>query len=344
MPSFLYVSIAGEDKISIYTRDAVSGRLAFERDIPHADQPSPMAVDPQQHYLYVGRRRPGAFGLSSFRIDGATGGLEPIGAVPIAGDPVHLSTDQTGRFLLSAYFYQSKVAVHRLSDQGEIDASPIEWRDTAVGAHYIQSDASNQFAFVPHIAPGGALDGPNAIFQFKLNDHTGQLTPNSPDRVTPPANDGPRHLCFHPTLDIVYASNEQGCGVTAYRFDTSNGTLHPFSTVSTLPADFAGRNTCSQIQITPSGAFLYAPNRGHNSIACFAVDPSSGALTPVGHVATEPVPRAFSLDPQGKFLYASGLESGRLAAYRIQPDTGLLEPSEVYAIGPNPMWVLCLDL
>jgi len=75
MPSFLYVSIAGEDKISIYTRDAVSGRLAFERDIPHADRPSPMAVDPQQQYLYVGRRRPGAFGLSSFRIDGGEPGL-----------------------------------------------------------------------------------------------------------------------------------------------------------------------------------------------------------------------------------------------------------------------------
>ena len=90
---------------------------------------------------------------------------------------------------------------------------------------------------------------------------------------------------------------KQGCSVTAYRLDTSSGTLTPFQTVSTLPDDFRETNSCSQIQITPSGKFLYAPNRGHNSIASFAVDEESGRLTATGRVSTEPVPRAFSLDP-----------------------------------------------
>jgi len=111
-----------------------------------------------------------------------------------------------------------------------------------------------------------------------------------------------------------------------------------------LPSDVAGRNTCSQIRITPNGRFLYAPNRGHNSIAGFAVDAGTGQLTAIGHTPTEPVPRAFNLDPQGRFLFSSGLESGRLASYRIGAETGQLEPLEIYDIGRQPMWVLCVEL
>ena len=132
--------------------------------------------------------------------------------------------------------------------------------------------------------------------------------------------------------------------MTAYHFDVSTGTLSPFQTVSTLPDDFDGRNSCAQIQITPSGQFLYAPNRGHNSIAGFAVEAATGQLTPIGHFPTEPVPRAFSIDPTGNFLYAAGLESGRLAAYRIDQTTGTLSHLETYAVGERPMWVLITNL
>ena len=115
-------------------------------------------------------------------------------------------------------------------------------------------------------------------------------------------------------------------------------------TVSTLPEGYEGRNSCAQIQITPSGKFLYAPNRGHDSIACFAVDNATGRLKPRGHVPTEAVPRAFSIDPAGRFLFAAGLESGRLAAYRIDGDTGALTALDTYAVGARPMWVLITTL
>lgn len=128
--------------------------------------------------------------------------------------------------------------------------------------------------------------------------------------------------------------------MTAYRFDSSTGTLSAFQTVSTLPDNYEGSNTCAQIQISPSGNFLYAPNRGHNSIACFSIDADTGRLTPTGRVLTEAVPRAFSLDPGGNFLFAAGLESGRLASYRVNRDTGQLEPLEIYTVGKAPMWVL----
>ena len=120
--------------------------------------------------------------------------------------------------------------------------------------------------------------------------------------------------------------------------------MTPFQTVSTLPEGYDGQNSCSQIQITPSGKFLYAPNRGHNSIACFSVDAATGGLTSIAQMPTETIPRAFSLDPQGNFLYAAGLESGRLAAYRVNGDSGHLEPLEVYTVGQGPMWVLITEL
>jgi 6-phosphogluconolactonase len=138
---------------------------------------------------------------------------------------------------------------------------------------------------------------------------------------------------------VAYFVNEQGCSVTAYHFDPSTGTLAPFQTLSTLPQGFSAENTCAQIHITPSGGFLYASNRGHDSIAGFAIDPSSGRLRAIGQQPTEPMPRAFSVDPDGDFLFASGLVSGQLASYRIDRSNGTLQPLERYRVGERPMWV-----
>ncbi len=155
---------------------------------------------------------------------------------------------------------------------------------------------------------------------------------------------GPRHFCFHPNRDIVYCSDEQGSSVTAYNLDPSAGTLTPFQTISTLPDGYSERNSCSQIQITLSGKFLYVPNRGHNSVASFSINASTGRLTATGRVPTEPVPRAFSLDPEGRFLFVAGLDSGRLASYQVNQDSGELTPLETYEAGKKPMWVLISQL
>ena len=343
MATYLYVSLQGDDVIARYDLDPATGGLANRTEFPLAGMPAPMATDPEKRYLFVGRRRAGEYGLTSFSIDGGSGDLARINDINLGGNPVHVSVDRTGNYLLSAYYYQARVGVHGFDDDGRLDPTPIEWRETGIGAHYIQTDASNRYAFVPHIAEGSQT-GPNAIFQFRFDAATGRLTPNTPDRANPTSAEGPRHVCFNPNLDVVYSSNEQGCSVTAYRFDAGAGTLSPFQTVPTLPEDFTERNTCSQIQITPSGRFLYAPNRGHNSVAGFAVDADDGSLTAIGRVATEAVPRAFSLDTTGTYLYASGLETGRLASYRVNQHSGELEPLEVYDIGQEPMWVTIINL
>ena len=338
MPYVMYVALQGDDKLRQFTMDAATGKLTLQREVAVPGGPAPLTVDPQRRFLYVARR--GACIMSSFRIAPGSGDLTPIGEVGLESDPCYIATDRRGKFLFSAYYQAGKAAVHPIGSDGAAYGPPVEWRDTARGAHCMQADPSNRFVFVPHIAG----NGPNAIFLFRFDAQTGHLTPNTPARVSPERPDGPRHFCFHPSKPILYFSNEQGCSVTAYAFDQTSGGLRPVQTVSTLPQGYSGQNTCSQIQITPSGRFLYAPNRGHHSIACFAVDATTGHLTPRGHMPTETVPRAFSLDPSGTFLYAAGLESGRLAAYRIDESTGLLQPLEVYAVGARPMWVLILRL
>jgi 6-phosphogluconolactonase len=338
MPTVTYVSLQGDDKVLRFIMDTATGDLEPLGEVAVPGGPAPMVVDPTQHYLHVARR--GECKISSYRIDQRRGELSLIDAVSLPTDPCYMSMDRKGQFLLSAYYEGRGVTVHPIGSNGAVSDPPVERRETARGAHCFQTDPSNRFAFVPHIAGRG----PNEIWQFRFDEQTGHLTPNTPPKVSPEQPVGPRHYCFHPTKDMVYFSNEQGCSVTAYRFDTSTGTLSAVQTVSTLPDGYTGQNSCSQIRITPSGKFLYAPNRGHNSIACFAVDPSTGLLTSVGQAPSEQIPRAFNLDPDGKFLYAAGLESGRLAAYRIEQDSGRLQPLKTYALGARPMWVLMANL
>ena len=336
MPDFLYVAAQGDDQIVRFALDPKTGDLEALAPVKVAGGPAPMVVDPSQRVVHVARR--GAKIISSFRIDPRTGDLASIGEVPLPTDPCYLGIDRKGRFLLSAYYEGSGVAIHPIGANGAVSDPPVERRETARGAHCFQTDPTNRFAFVPHIAG----KGPNEIWQFRFDENTGRLTPNSPAKVSPPDPVGPRHYCFHPAKDVVYFSNEQGCSVTAYAFDRTRGTLSAMQTVSTLPSGWSGQNSCAQIRILPSGRFLYAPNRGHNSIASFAVDAATGQLTPTGHAAAEPIPREFNFDPDGKFLYSAGLESGKMIGFRIDPDDGTLAPMKKYTVGARPMWVLSL--
>jgi 6-phosphogluconolactonase len=342
----MFVAVQDDDKIAVFTMDAGTGKLTRKTEVPVLGGPSLLAINPDRDVLYVGHR--GVPEISSWRIDHGTGRLTKNGTVSPGDAPVFLSTDRKGRYLLSSYYMGGYAGVHPIGDDGSVGDPPVEGLATDIGAHSIQTDPSNKFAFVPHIArlndnvlePFRESYGPNAIFQLKFDETTGQLTPNAPMRVEPKERLGHRHYCFHPTKNIVYFSDEQGCSVTGYRLDISNGALSHFQTITTLPAGYTGRNTCSQIQISSSGKFLYAGNRGHNSIAGFSVDAASGRLKAIEQTSAEAVPGAFSLDPEGKFLFAAGTVSGRLGSYRINGDTGKLTPLETYSVGKRPAWVL----
>jgi 6-phosphogluconolactonase len=352
MPEMLYIGLQDEDKVAVFALDGDSGALTKRADVMAAGGPAVMAISPDRNTLYVGyRARPS---IASYRIDPATGGLSLLGTAAQTDAPTFLALDRTGRYMLCAYYQGGYVAVYPIAADGTIGAAPTDKQQTAVGAHAIAADPSNRFAFVPHIAriqdnvlePPKNNPGPNMILQYRLNAQTGRLSPNTPHRVEQGDLVGPRHYIHHPSLDVVYFSNEQGCSVTAYRLDRANGTLSSVQTTSTLPAGHTERTTCSQIHLTPSGRFLYVGNRAANgsSIAAFVVDPAAGHLTAAGHAPTEAVPSAFCLDPAGRFLFAAGTASGRLASYRINQQSGALTPLAVEEVGQRPAAVLATRL
>jgi 6-phosphogluconolactonase len=349
MAYFMYVALQDDDKVLVLEMDPNTGSLARKAEAPIVGAPSALAISPDRQTLYIGHRNTNE--LSSHRINQGTGELTQVGKISVDASPTYLAADRKGKYMLSAYYQGARVGVHSIGDDGALVAPPIEWIETDNGAHCILSDPSNRYAFVPHIAriqdnvmqPPSDNYGPNVIYQFRFDEDTGRLTPNEPLQFPMGEFLGPRHFIFHPTQNVAYFSNEQGCSVSAYAIGDA-GTLSAVQTVSTLPEGFSGRNTCSQIQVSGDGRFLYVPNRGHNSIAGFSVDAGNGQLTPIGQVATEAVPSAFSLDPQGKFVYAAGSETGNLASYQINGDTGELTPMQTYAMGARPMGVLITNL
>ena len=267
MPHALFVCLQDEDKIASYAMDADTGQLSPQGAAPATGGPSVLALSPDRRTLYLGHRTRPA--ISSFRIDLGTGGLTPLGTVSATHAPTFLAPDRTGRYLLSCYYQGGGVAVHHVASDGAVGAPSFDWLATATGAHAIATDPSNQFAFVPHIArlndnvlePPKENPGPNMIMQFRFDAQTGRLTANSPARVEPAERLGPRHYCFHPALDLVYFSNEQGCSVTGYRLDRPTGTLSAVQTITSLPAGFTARNTCSQIHLAVGAIPLCGQSR-----------------------------------------------------------------------------------
>ena len=327
--SFVYVSVSGEKKIAVL-KMANDGSLTRLKDVEPPGAPGPMAVDMKRKVLFASLRSSSQ--LASFRLDAATGGLTLINSVGIQGDAAYVATDRSGNFLLSACYGQGMIGVHPLGEDGTIGETPVVWQATEKTAHAILTDLSNRFLYVPHPAP-------KAVFQFSFEAKTGKIAALEPPRLLTGDNSGPRHLAFHPKLKMVYFDYEQGSAVAACALDTQTGQLTIKQTLPTLPADFQGNNTCADIEISPSGRFLYSSNRGHDSIAMYAVDEETGLLTSLGQEPTEKTPRSFNIDPSERFLYAAGQGSGQLASYHLDPETGRLKRFATMNLGKSPAWV-----
>ena len=347
----MYVSLQGDNRIVRFLMDPATGSLEPNGDVEIGGGPAPLTFNPDTTVMYVGRRD--GLLLSSFAIDQKTGDLSHTGSVELGGEPCYLSTDHTGRHVLSAYYQAGYCAVHPIDAGGAVGGTATEWLETGSGAHCFMTDPSNQYAFLPHIAngSGGIARLPvdrqvavNAIYQYRFNVATGRLTANDPLVVPQGEEVGPRHYRFHPNKDLMYVSNEQDGSVTVYALDGAKGTLMPVQTISTLPDGYAGKKLCSQIQMHPAGTHLYVGNRGHDTIASFAIDGATGLLTATGWTEVDPVPRALSLDPTGNFLYVTGLDTGNIIGFRVDQQSGALARLETHAAGRLPMWVLITEL
>ncbi|MGV3722559.1 MAG: lactonase family protein, partial [Actinomycetota bacterium] len=307
------------------------GRLTRAEETAVDGVPGSLTTDAARRHLFVALRGSGK--LASYRIDAATGRLTLVSLIPVQADPSYVGVDHSGKFLLSAFYQAGKVMVHRIGPEGALDPTPATQVVTAPTAHSAVPDPSNRRVFVPHVAP-------NAVFQFAFDAATGRLAPLGMARAMAPAGAGPRHLRLHPTGKWAYTSDESGNSVTQYALDPIGGMLSALETLSTLPPGFPGSNSCAEVKIHPSGRFLYVSNRGHDSIAAFAVNGENGRLTALGQTATEKTPRSFDLDPSGRFLFAAGEGGTRLATYAVDGQTGRLTAREVYEVGKKPFWVL----
>ena len=330
-----YVSISGENRIAAYKLSPESGTLEHVFDLAVDGAPGALAVSPDRRFLYAALRSTKS--IAAYRIDPATGALQSLGSVEAIDNPVYLAVDQSGRVLLTAYYGAAKAALYSIDAEGRVSPQPVQVIATETNPHSILVDRTNQFVFVPNT-------GSDTILQFRFEPAAARVTPNDPARVQTQTGAGPRHIAFHPERQVVYFVNEKNSSVTVYGYDGLRGTLEPLQSLPTLPAGFADNNTCADIHVTPDGKYLYASNRGHDSLAGFAIDPDDGRLISLGQTPTEKTPREFEIDPSGRFLYAAGQGSGRLACYRIDSATGRLDRFETYDVGASPAWVLCVPL
>jgi 6-phosphogluconolactonase len=328
--SFVYVSLAGEEKIAVYP--LADGRLGSQIErIVVAGSPGSSVFDSRRRMLYVAVRGEGK--LVGFQV-GADGRLTLHSSVAVSEDPSFIAIEPGGRYLLTSYYRAGKAAVHPLDAAGKILADP-RWYSTDEKAHAIAIDPTNQFVLVPHT-------GPNAIFQFRWNAQQGTLTPCEPDRIRTGEMTGPRHAAFHHNLPVVYADNEQGSSVSAFRFNRETGQLQVTQTMSTLPADFKGNNSCARLFISSDSRFLYAANRGHHSIAGFRIA-EDGSLTSIGQFPTEEVPRGFTMTTNDRQLIVAGQAANRLRVYDVAED-GNLTSQQTVVTGGRPWWVTSITL
>ncbi|HAA77384.1 TPA: hypothetical protein DCE37_19910 [Candidatus Latescibacteria bacterium] len=326
----VYVANAGSSYFSKFLLDTETGALTQEDNIALDAEPGAVATSTDGSLLYVCLRKEKTY--QSFQVNKVTGQLSPLNKATVDDGGPYLKTDNTDRFLLATYYGAGAVSVHALNEDGSI-GDQLQWIETEEHAHSIQLDRSNSYAYVPHTNP------PNAIYQFKFDEKTGELSANDPRKIQPETPEGPRHFVFHPSKDYLWSVNENGSTVSAHYFDPATGKLSSFQVISTLPDDFDGENnSTAEIRMTQDGKYLYASNRGHDSLAIFAVG-DDGRLTAKGHQPTEETPRYFDLDPTGTYILSLGQGSGRMATYRINHDDGSLVPMATYKVGESPLWI-----
>jgi 6-phosphogluconolactonase len=329
--------------------DLASGALTPPALAAEIASPSFVAIHPNHRLLYAvnevanfGDGKSGA--VSAFAIDEKTGDLKLLNQQSSGGGgPCFVTVDKTGKNALVANYGGGSVAalpIHPDGSLGEATAfiqhtgtSANPERQGGPHAHSINVDAANRFAFAADL-------GLDKILVYRFDPEKGTLTPNDPPFAAVAPASGPRHFAFHPDGRHAYVINEIKCTVTAFTYDPARGELKDFQTLSTLPGALEPSYSTAEVQVHPSGKFLYGSNRGHDTIAIFTIEKESGRLTAIGHQPTGgKTPRNFGIDPTGAFLIAANQDSDSLVVFRIDPQSGKLEPTGYTAEVPMPVCV-----
>jgi 6-phosphogluconolactonase len=327
------------------TLDMKTGALSAPALAAEIRAPEFLAIHPDGKRLYAAcQLADGAEGVAAFEISDDKRSLKFLNGEPTGnGRACHLATDRTGRCLFTAQYGTSTVAVFPLDGDGRIrprsdlvrhsGSGPHKARQEGPHPHWVGTDPGNRFLFVPDL-------GTDQIVIYEMDLAASKLKPHGHGSC--PAGSGPRHFVFHPNGKFAYVVNELGISVTAFAYDAVAGTLTPIQTIDSLPAELRELpSTAAEICIHPSGEFLYASTRGHDSVSAFRIDPATGRLT---FVEREPIrgvhPRNINLDPSGKWLLAAGRDSNTIAVFQIDPKTGGLVFNGKIVNSPAP---ICLE-
>ncbi len=323
----VYVSSYTKDQdagISIYRFSEKSGELQYTGQTKAVRSSSYLCLHPSGKYLYSV-----AFGeIAAFSIDKKTGGITLINKQKTGKGPCYVSVDHTGQWAFVANYPDGFIEVFPIGQNGALGAehqrilhkgsSVNKSRQEAPHPHMIMAGPQNKYVIVPDL-------GADKIFIYRFDAGTGKLRPNAPDGVKANPGAGPRHFAFHPNGQYGYVLNELNSTVTAYAWSEKNGILTPMETYRLLPDNFTGFNKSADIHLTPSGKFLYASNRGHNSITAFRVR-ENGRLEIINRFSTKgDFPRNFYITQGGKYLLVENKHSGNIVIFRSDPNTGRLE-------------------
>lgn len=315
-----------------------------------AANPSFLTIHPNHRFLYAvnwqaSGDQPGNM-VSAFSIDPRTAKLTFLNKVSSHGEmPTHLATDARGTTLVVANYGSGTVASFPIEADGRLGEAvtidqhsgpPVAAHGGVPHAHDVLFSPDQKLVYIAEL-------GLDRVYAYRFDAARHALSPNDPFYVSAPPGSGPRHMALDPKGRYLYVNNETDSTVTVYRRAGDGGTLTQVQTLSTLPADFHGKNSTAEIQMDRLGKFLYVSNRGHDSIAVFAVDSASGRLTPVEHDSTHgKMPRNFSLDPTGAYLFAANQDSSNVVLFRVDPGTGRLQATGAVLDVPSPSCVIFL--
>jgi len=287
--------------------------------------------------------KPGG-GVSAFAINPDTGTLTLINHQSSMGaGPCHITLHKEGRHTLIANYGAGSVVVLPIAADGRLGAATDVVQHTGKSvhperqrgphAHCVTFDPSNRFAFVCDL-------GLDKILTYRFDAAQGKLTPHAPPFTATRPGSGPRHMVFRPDGRFAYVVNELTSTITTFAYDANAGALKEVQTVSTLPEYFDGANSGAEIDVHPSGKWVYVSNRGHNSVVLFTADFETGALTYVEEQGTGgSKPRHFGIEPSAKHLAIGNQDSDTVLVCRIDAGNGRLKPSGVFASAPSPVCV-----
>jgi len=319
------------DGIHVYRVDGASGAWTHVQHVDGLVNPSFLTMRADQRCLCAVHGDENY--ATSFSVDRETGRLAPLNRAATGGrNGVHAAFDGSGRFLLVANYASGNVAVlpagsdGRLADAAQTVAlagqpGPHRIEQTGSHPHQVVFDRSGKYV----LAPDKGLD---RIFIFRFDGESGKLAATAQGSVAARSGSGPRHAAFHPTLPVVWVVNEISSTVATYEWEAEHGSLRAVQILPSLPPEFTGESTGAEIAVAAGGRFVYASNRGHDSIAIFSADPRSGALTPVGWTPSRGrAPRFIGFDPSQRFLYAANEQSDSILTCRADWPTGRVKPT-----------------